>query len=47
MNSAVGPSFNLTFAKIHTCGSHEQCMGPSQKNADVQNATPAAIQTHT
>ena len=47
MNSAVGPSFNLTFAKIHTCESREQCMGPSQKNVDVQNAIRAAIQTHT
>ena len=47
MNSAVGPSFNLTFTEIRTCRSREQYTGPSQKNADVQNAGSAAIQTHT
>ena len=41
----MGPSFNLTFVEIHTCESLEQCTRPSQKNADTQNASSAAIQT--
>ena len=47
VNSVVGPSFNLTFIEIRTCKSREQCMRPSQKNADVQNVGSTAIQTHT
>ena len=47
MNSTVGPSFKAKFTEFCTCGSYEQCTGPSQKNADAQNATPATIQTHT
>ena len=31
MNSAVGPSFKVIFAKFRTCESHGQCMGPKKK----------------
>ena len=37
MNSVVGPNFKVIFAKFRTCGSREQCMGPTEKNADAQN----------
>ena len=47
MNITVGPSFKAKFTEFCTCGSHEQYMGPSQKNIDAQNATPTTIQTHT
>ena len=40
-------SFKAKFAELCTCGSREQCLGPIKKNADAQNATPTAIQTHT
>ena len=33
VNSAVRPSFNLTFTEICTCGFREQCTGPTKKNA--------------
>ena len=32
-DSALGPSFKEKFAEIYTCGSCEQCTGPTQKNA--------------
>ena len=47
VNSTVGPSFKVKFMFFRTYGSREQCMGPSQKNSNAQNATPAIIQTHT
>ena len=31
MNSAVGLNFKVVFAEKSTCGSHEQCIGPTQK----------------
>ena len=37
MNSIVGPSFKVIFTKFYTCGSCEQCMGPTEKNADTQS----------
>ena len=47
VNSTVGSSFKVKFMFFRTYGSREQCMGPSQKNSNAQNATPAIIQTHT
>ena len=41
------PSFKVRFAFFHTCGSREQCTGPSQKNTSAQNTRSTAIQTHT
>ena len=32
MNSAVGSSFNLTFAFFRTCRSREQCTKPTEKH---------------
>ena len=31
MNSIVRPNFKEKFVKIRTCGSCEQCTGPTQK----------------
>ena len=31
VNNAVRPNFNLKFTEFCTCGSHEQCMGPTEK----------------
>ena len=31
----MGPSFNENFAKKHTCGSHEQCTGPTNFYANA------------
>ena len=47
VNSTVESSFKAKFVEFRTCGSCEQYTGPSQKKADAQNATTAAIQTHT
>jgi len=33
----VGPSFNLTFAEICTCRSHEQCTGPTEKMPNAES----------
>ena len=35
VNSTVGPNFKEKFVEICTCGSHEQCMGPTQKEVDA------------
>ena len=35
VNSIVGPNFKEKFAEICTCWSCEQCMRPTQKNADA------------
>ena len=43
----MGRSFKAKFTEFCICGSYKQYTGPSQKNADAQNATPATIQTHT
>ena len=37
MNSVVRLSFNLTFAFFRTCGSREQCTGPTEKKAKCSN----------
>ena len=37
MNSVVRLSFNLTFAFFRTCGSREQCTGPTEKKAKRSN----------
>ena len=34
----MGPSFNLTFTFFHTCESHEQCRGPTEKTPN-ENST--------
>ena len=36
INSVVRPNFKEKFVEIRTCGSHEQCTEPTQKNADMQ-----------
>ena len=33
VNSAVGPSFNDNFVENKVCGSHEQCMRPTGRDA--------------
>ena len=43
MNSTVEPRLEVIFAEKDTCESHEQCMEPTQENAD---AVCFAIQTH-
>ena len=32
VNNAMRPRFKVRFAKICTCGSHEQCTGPTEKH---------------
>ena len=31
MNNVVRPNFDIVFAEKSTCGSHEQCMGLTEK----------------
>ena len=33
VNSAMGPNFKVVFAEKRTCGSREQCMGPTKKQS--------------
>ena len=33
----MGPSFKIIFAKFHTYRSHEQCMRPKEKTANMQS----------
>ena len=39
------PNFKEKFTEIRTCGSREQCMGPTQKKPDTENFHFSAIQT--
>ena len=43
MNSVVRPSFKVEFAKRGTCGSCEQCTGPTQGNSDADSNTNALL----
>ena len=44
MNSAVRSSFKEKVAEYSTCGSREQCMGPTRKNASAGKHAKCASQ---
>ena len=47
MNSAVRPNFKGFFAEFHTCGSREQCTGPTIFQQNAETHVQHAFQTHT
>ena len=47
MNSAVGPSFKAIFVEKSTCGSCEQCTGPTIFQQKARTHRRRAFQIHT
>jgi len=45
VNSTVGPSFKENFVENNTCGSREQCTGPTDRDANALKNVFSAIQT--